>query len=196
MKKHHLPITLLTTLFIAGCSSTGDGSFLNALNQFSNILDGAMPLTQESEEWEQYSIEKAKQGVVYSEATAADTKYVKHKFETEYPKAIDRLSRPFALTKDAVRKLEESNQGYHFTFNKIMAVKNRSNSNTIGYCINFDVNRWENGKPTELDAAGNVQKQFIYAAKDKPLSTMAVKESFIKRLCGDNFYNQYKDPKA
>lgn len=196
MKKRHLAIAFASTLFVAGCSSTGDGALLSALNQFSKILDGAMPLVQESEEWEKYSIEKTQQGVIYGVANNADKQFVSKKFDAEYPAAIDRLSRPFALDKEAVKELEAANTGYHFKFNQIMPVKNKSNANIIGYCVNFDVNRWENGKPTASDAPGNVQKQFIYAAKDRPLSTTTANKEFTERMCGKDFYSKYKNPNS
>lgn len=192
MNKHILPITLLTTLVIAGCSSTGDSSFASALNKFTNVLENATPFLQESEEWEKYGIDKSKQGVVYSAASSSDSQYVSRKMDAEYPAAVDRLSRPFASTAKAKQDLDNANKGYHFKYNGIMAVKDKGTSNIIGYCVNYDANRYVNGQPTSWDEPGNVQKQFIYLATNKPISVATSNRDFIKRVCGESFYNQYQ----
>lgn len=194
MKKCYLSVSLLSSLFIAGCSATGDGGFLGALNQFSNLVDSAMPFVQESEEWKQYSIDKTAQGVTYHTATTADTQFASKKIESEYPAAIDRLARPFATHKNLQDELDEVNKDYHFTYNKIMTVKDKKSANTIGFCVNYDVNRFENGKPTPADTSGNLEKHFLYVAKDKPLSASTMGEDFIKQMCGVSFYNKYKNP--
>lgn len=194
MKKGLLSISLVSAVVVAGCSA--DSSLISALNQFGNILEGATPYIQESEEWEQYSIEKTAKGVVYGSVTKADEQFVSKKMDSEYPAAIDRLSRPFALNKETVKELDAVNKGYHFTYHQIMSVKDKSTSNIIGYCVNFDVNRWENGKPTSWDTAGNSQKSFIYVDKKRTLSISTVSSDFIKRMCGNDFYNKYKNPKA
>lgn len=193
MKKHILLMALPVAL-LAGCGTTGDSSFLSALTQFSSILEGTTPFVQESEEWEQYSIDKTAQGVTYSAANATEKQFVARKVEAEYPAAIDRVSRPFALSEKAKRELDETNKGYHFQFNQVMTVKDKKTSKTLGYCVNFDVNRWVNGKPTSWDMDGNVQQGFMYVATDKALSISTVGQDFIKRMCGNDFYTRYKNP--
>lgn len=192
MSKRILSITLLTTLVIVGCSSTGDAGFASALNKFANVLEGATPFIQESEAWEQYSIDKTKQGVVYKAASDADEQFVTRKMNTEYAAAIDRLSRPFALNDQAKKELNDAGKDYQFKYNKIIAVQDKNSSNVIGYCVNYDARRIENGQLTPLDAQGNVQKSFIYVAKDRPISVATVGNDFTKLMCGTSFFNQYK----
>ncbi|MBP6345699.1 hypothetical protein AB8Q18_04315 [Neisseriaceae bacterium CLB008] len=184
-----VPATLLTTLLITGCSSTG-----GAFDQFANLLNKAMPFVQESEEWEAYSIQMTQQGVSYGTATAADKQFVSKKIEAEYPAAIDRLSRPFAANAKMEQELTQNNQNYRFKYNQVMPVKSKKSGSIIGYCVNYDVNRLENGKPTAPDAAGNVTQHFIYAAKDKPLSVATSSHEFTKRMCGETFFKKYKNP--
>ncbi|UNM97175.1 hypothetical protein MMG00_04815 [Ignatzschineria rhizosphaerae] len=195
MKSYKIAISL-TALMIAGCSTDGSSSYINALTKFSNILEGTTPLVQESKEWEQYSLDLTKTGVTYSAATSSEKKFATQKLEREYPAAIDRLSRPFALNDNAKKELEAANQNYHFNYHQIMTVKAKNDGKTVGYCINYDVNRWENGKPTPLDTAGNVQQHFIYLAQNKPLSATTTNLDFIKRVCGNSFYQKYKAPNA
>lgn len=189
-------MTLPTVLLISGCGSTnsGDSSLLSALNQFATLLEGTTPFIQESESWEQYSIEKTAQGVTYSTANAAETQFVTRKMDAEYAAAVDRLSRPFAASDKLKNELDAANQGYHFKYNQIMVVKEKKTAKTIGYCVNYDVNRWENGRPTPLDAAGNIQQGFIYVATDKPVSAATVGPTFTQRMCGSSFYTKYKNP--
>ncbi|MGG4774879.1 hypothetical protein ACLO87_09630 [Paenalcaligenes sp. Me52] len=75
-----------------------------------------------------------------------------------------------------------------------VAVKDNKPSTTIGYCVNYDVNRVENARPTSQDATGNVQEHFIYVAKDKPVSATTANADFVKRMCGEDFFNRYKKP--
>lgn len=192
MNKHILPMTLLTTLIIAGCSSTGDSGFANALNKFANVLEGATPFIQESEGWEQYSIDKTKQGVVYKAASNVDEQFVARKMNSEYAVAIDRLSRPFALNDKTKKALDDAGKDYQFKYNQIMAVQDKSTNKTIGYCVNFDARRIESGQLTPLDAQGNVQKSFIYVATDRPISIATATNDFTKLMCSANFFNQYK----
>ena len=196
MKKSTFSIALLATLFVSGCSSTGsgtsDGSFTSAFNNFTNMLTKATPFIQESEEWDNYGIEKSQQGLTYSEATAADQQFVTKKMDTEYVAAIDRLSRPFAKNDEMAKELDNANKNYHFTYNQMMAVREQKTNNIIGYCVNYDSNRWENGQPTSWDTAGNVQKHFIYVDRNRPISVATANEKFIIRMCGSKFYNQYK----
>lgn len=194
MKKRILFMALPAMLLVSGCSTTGDSSLLSALNQFASILEGTTPFVQESEEWEKYSIDKTAQGVTYSAADAADKQFVSRKVDAEYPAAVDRLARPFALSESAKRELDEANQGYHFSYNQIMVVKDKKTAKAIGYCVNYDVNRWENGKPTPWDTQGNIQKGFLYVATDKPVSAATAGHEFIQRMCGTSFYTTYKNP--
>lgn len=197
MKKPIALMGLSTALLLSGCGTTdGDGGLLSAINKFSELLDGTGPFIQESEEWEQYSIDKARQGLSYSTATAAEKQFVARKMDAEYPAAVDRLSRPFATSDRARQELDEANQGYRFTYNQVMVVKDKKTAKVLGYCVNYDVNRMEKGKPTPLDAPGNVQQHFVYVATDKPVSATTSGSDFIKRMCGDNFYNTYKNPNA
>ncbi|WP_207625557.1 hypothetical protein [Paenalcaligenes suwonensis] len=126
MKKRILLMALPTVLLVSGCGSTnGDSSLLSALNQFATLLEGTTPFIQESESWEQYSIEKTAQGVTYSTANATETQFVTRKIDAEYAAAVDRLSRPFATNDNAKRELDAANQGYHFKYNQIMVVKEK-----------------------------------------------------------------------
>lgn len=197
MKKGLLSISLLSTLVITGCTTTsgGDGGLLDAINQFTNILEGTKPFIQESKDWEKYSIEKTTQGVVYSPANKSDKEFVAKKLDKEYGPAVDRLSRPFAYNEELKKGLDEENNDYRFTYNQVMSVKDQKTAKTLGYCVNFDVNYWENGKPTAWNKDGNQQKAFIYVATDRPVSVTTVDRDFIKRMCGNDFYTQYKNPK-
>lgn len=196
MKKSTFSIALLATLFVSGCSSTGsstgDSTFVTAFKGFANIVTKAGPFIQEGEEWDKYSADYSQKGLTYSAATTADTQFVAKKMNAEYAAAIDRLARPFAKDEAMEKELDSANKNYHFTYNQIMAVKDKETNNIIGYCVNYDSNRWENGKPTPWDANGNVQKHFIYVATNKPVSAATVNEKFIVRMCGTQFYNQYK----
>lgn len=201
MKKRILSIALIAPLIIVGCSSTGstnsdDGTLLEAFNAFVNILDRSQPFVKESQEWEQYSIDKTNQGVVYSNATVEDTQFISKKMNAEYAGAVDRLSRIAAVNDSITKELDEASQDYRFTYHQVMTVKAKNSAKPIGYCVNFDVNLYENGKPTSWDASGNTQKGFIYLATDKPLSISTVSPDFIKRMCGNEFFNKYKNPKS
>ena len=193
MKLRLLSVTVFTTLLVAGCSSTsGEGSVLGALKQFSAILDGTTPFVEESQGWEKYSIDHVQQGVTYSAATPVEAQFVDKKLHAEYPAAVDRLSRPFAVNDKLVKELDSVSTDHRFTYHNIMAVKAKQSGNVIGYCVSLDINLLENGQPTPWDRAGNIQKAFIYVAKDKPVSVATVDRDFIKRMCGEGFYNQYK----
>lgn len=184
-------MSLLSALFIAGCGTTTE----SAIKQFSSILNNAMPFVQESEDWEAYSLEITKKGIIYGTATAADKQFVSKKMDNEYPAAVDRLSRPFAVSKKTQKELD-SDIGYRFKYNQVMPVKDKKTSNIIGYCVNFDVAVLNKGKATPSDSAGNVTQSFIYVAKDRPISVTTVSADFTKLVCGDNFYKKYKDPNA
>lgn len=187
---------LSATFIIAGCTTTsGDSSLLSAVNQFSKILEGTAPFIQESKDWEQYSLEKTAQGITYSPANHTQKEFVAKKLDKEYGAAVDRLSRPFAYNKELQKELDEGNNDYRFTYNQVITVKDQKTAKTLGYCVNFDVNYWENGKPTAWDKDGNQQKAFIYVATDRPVSVTTVDRDFIKRMCGNEFYSKYKNPK-
>lgn len=189
MKKQSVMLSILcsSVLFIAGCNSTGD-----AFKKFANILDGAMPFVKESEEWEAYSINTTQQGVVYAKSTAADQQFVSKKMDKEYSDAVNRVASPFALNSKAKQELSESNQGYQFKYNEIVAVKDKKSAEVIGYCVNYDSDRIINGKVAEVKDEDKIRKDFIYVAKDKPVSLATVSADFIKVMCGKDFYNKYK----
>ncbi|WP_369311117.1 hypothetical protein [Providencia rettgeri] len=187
MKKTILLFSLLgaSTLFISGCSSTN-----NAWEKFANILDGAMPFVKESEEWEAYSIKATQQGVVYSKSTNADKQYVSKRMDNEYPDAVNRFASPFALSSKSKQELADSNRGYQFTYNEIVVVKDKTSSDVIGYCVNYGFDRVINGKLVEDN--DKIRNDFIYVAKDKPISLGTVNEEFTKTMCGKDFYKKYK----
>lgn len=135
------------------------------------------------------------QGVVYSPANKSDKEFIAKKLDKEYGSAVDRLSRPFAYNEELKKGLDEENNDYRFTYNQVVTVKDQKTAKTLGYCVNFDVNYWENGKPTAWNKDGNQQKAFIYAATDRPVSVTTVDRDFIKHMCGNDFYIQYKNPK-
>lgn len=196
MKKYTLPVALLTTLFISGCSSTGsgsnDGTLMEAFSAFVDILDRTQPFVQESEQWDQYSIEKSKKGLTYSPASSAEKQFVAKKMDSEFGVAIDKLERSVAITDDMQKELDAMSKKYQFTYNQVMAVKDKSTANTLGYCVNFDSIRYQDGKLTPVNTKGNLQKHFIYLTKDQPLSISTSGDDFIKRMCGIDFYNQFK----
>lgn len=189
MKKHILPITLLSaaTLLVTGCSSNKD-----MWGEFANILTDSSSIVKESEDWEAYSIKTTQQGVVYSKANSADQQFVSHKMDAEYADAVNRLSSPFARSDKAKDKLAKENQGYRFKYNEIMVVKDKKSSNTLGYCVNYDSDRMENGQVKAVKEEDKIRKQSIYVAKDKPLSVTTVSGDFIKVMCGENFYKKYQ----
>lgn len=189
MKKTILLFGMLSTSFllVSGCSSNND-----AWGKFANILDGAMPFVKESENWEAYSIKATQQGVVYAKSTAADQQFVSKKMDKEYPDAINRVASPFAFSSKSKQELAESNQGYQFKYNEVIAVKDKKSSNIIGYCVNYDSDRVINGKIAEVKDEDKIRKDFIYVAKDKPVSIATVSEEFTKTMCGNDFYKKYK----
>jgi hypothetical protein len=191
MKKRILSISLLTTLLASGCGTTNE----SGMSKLANLVSKAMPFVQESEEWETYSNQKTQQGVSYSTASTSDIQYISNRMDAEYARAVDRLSRPFASEKNLEKELDKANKNYHFKYNTALVVKDKSAA-TIGYCVNYDVTRWENGRATAPDADGNETQAFIYVAKDKPVSLATVDRDFIKKMCGTNFYNQNKNPNA
>lgn len=188
MKKHILATTLLSVLFVSGCSTTNGGAW----DKFTDLVSKAMPFVQESEEWEAYSIQKTTQGVIYSEANSNDKQFVEKKMAAEYSAAIDRLARPFATNEKTNQELTKENQNYQFKYNRIMTVKDKTSSNTIGYCVNYDSDRLENGKIKVVPESDQIRKSFIYVDRSKPVSIATSGEDFIKRMCGENFYNKYK----
>lgn len=191
MKKHILSVSLLTvfTLFASGCGTSTASKFA----EFSNMLADAMPYVNESEEWDAYSIKTAQQGVVYSPASTADIQYVSNRMDAEYAAAIDRVVGPFARNDKTKKELAEANQNYHFNYNKVIIAKDKSTANLIGYCVNYD--RLGNGKG-QTKEEDKLYKDFIFVTKDKPISMATTNSDFIKRVCGNDFYNKYKKPNA
>ncbi|MGG4662657.1 hypothetical protein [Providencia vermicola] len=189
MKKTILLFSMLSTsvLFVSGCSSNTD-----VWGKFSNILDGAMPFVKESEDWEEYSVKTAQQGVIYAKSTTADQQFVSKKMNDEYADAVNRVASPFALTSKTKQKLADANQGYQFKYNEIMTVKDKQSSKTIGYCVNYDSDRVIDGKIAEVKDEDKIRKDFIYVAKDRPISVATVTETFTKTICGQEFYKKFK----
>ncbi|MFT0213978.1 hypothetical protein VQ643_15480 [Pseudomonas sp. F1_0610] len=191
MKKSILSLTLLSTLLMSGCGTTGNNENLWA--RTSDLIGRAMSFVNEAEEWEAYSLEKTKQGVVYSTATEADLKVVSQRMDAEYAAAIDRLARPFVESEKMGTDLTNENQGYQFTYNHVMLVKTKSSGSTIGYCVNYDSDRYDrNGKLIAVSADKKIRKNFIYVAVDKPISASTASGDFTKVMCGESFYNKYK----
>lgn len=189
MKKSFLLICALPAVFLSGCSTSGGTA--DALTKFGAILSDAMPFVNESKEWEAYAENVAKQGVVYSSASEADLKFVSNKMDAEYASAINRLASPFAINKQAQGELAKANQGYVFKYNQVQVVKDKKTSNTLGYCVNYD--RLETGLGKATKAEDKLYKEFIYLAKDQPLSVATAAADFTKRVCGESFYNKYKN---
>lgn len=184
MTKRNLSIALITALLVTGCSSTNGGSgFASALNQFADIIGGASPYLQEADEWEQYANATAQKGLTYQPASTTETQFVANKMNAEYASAINRLSKPFIKKEEVNREFDQANQNWHFKYNKIVTVKDQQSAQVVGYCVNYDANHWQNGQPTPVDAAGNVQNHKIYLATNRPLSTAAVHPDIIKTLC-------------
>lgn len=192
MKKTILLLSMLgtSTLLLSGCNSTNSTN--DAWGKFANILNGAMPFVKESEDWETYSIEATQQGVIYAKSTAADQQFVSKKMNKEYADAVNRVANPFAANSKLKQELAESNQGYQFKYNEIVVVKDKKSSEVIGYCVNYDSDRIINGKVAEVKDEDKIRKDFIYVAKDKPVSLATVSADFIKVMCGKDFFNKYK----
>lgn len=188
MKKKYLLIAALPVFILSGCSTSGTA---DALSKFGNMLSDAMPYVKESEEWEAYGIDIAKQGVVYSSASSSDMQFVSNKMNTEYAAAIDRLAGPFARNQKTQGDLAKANQGYVFKYSQVQVVKDKKTSNTLGYCVNYD--RPETGLGKATKAEDKLYKEFIYLTRDKPLSIATADADFTKRVCGTNFYNKYKN---
>lgn len=181
MKKNILSTALVSaTILLAGCST----STTSMLTEFTNILTDTVPFVNESKEWEAYSINTTQRGVVYSKANAADLQFVSKKMDAEYPAAIDRLASPFARSAKDKKELDKVNQNYGFKYNEVIVVKDKKTSNLLGYCVNYD--------RTQNDNSKKLEKQFIYVAKDKPISAATAHEDFVPRMCGQAFYNKYQ----
>lgn len=189
MKKTILLFGMLSTsvLFVSGCSSSND-----VWGKFSNILDGAMPFVKESEDWEDYSVKTTQKGVFYAKSTTSDQQFVSKKMNDEYADAVNRVASPFALNSKTKQELADSNQGYQFKYNEVMAVKDKQSSKVIGYCVNYDSDRVINGKVAEVKDEDKIRKDFIYVARDRPISIATVTEEFTKTMCGKDFYKKYK----
>lgn len=186
MKKIILSGAVISTMLIAsGCSTSGTNT-AGMLTELANILTDATPFLNEGEEWHTYSEQMSKQGLSYATATAADQQFVSKKMDTEYAAAVDRLSRPFARSNKEKKELDKVNQNYGFKYNHIRVVKDKKTSNTIGYCVNYD--------RTQIDNKKKLEKQFVYIAKDKPISAATAHQDIIKRMCGEDYYKQYKNP--
>lgn len=181
--------TVLPIVILSGCSTT---STVDALTKFGNILSDAMPYVKESEEWEAYGVNIAKQGLIYSSPSATDLQFVNNKMNVEYPAAIDRLAGPFARNDKTKSDLAKANQGYVFKYNQVQVVKDKKTSNLLGYCVNYD--RLDTGLGKATKEEDKLYKQFIYLAKDKPLSVATAASDFTKLVCGENFYKKYKNP--
>lgn len=184
-------MSLLTTftLFASGCGTSTASKFA----EFSNLLSDVMPFVNESEQWDAYSIKTAQQGLVYEAASAADMQYVSNRMDAEYAAAIARVASPFARNDKNKKEFAETNQNYRFNYNKVMIVKDKKTSNSLGYCVNYD--RLAYGQAKEIKEDKKLYKQFIYVAKDQPISMATVHGDFTKRVCGNDFYNKYKNPK-
>ena len=191
MKTQILSIGLLTTfaLFASGCSTSSTNSFA----EFSNILSDVMPYVNESERWDAYGKKIAQQGVTYASASSADMQFVSNKMDREYAAAINRLASPFARSEKNKTELAQANQNYVFKYNQVRTVKDKQSGNTLGYCVNYD--RLQNGQANKMKEEDKLFKQFIFVAKDQPISAATASSDFTKRVCGTDFYTQYKNPK-
>lgn len=189
MKKSVLFVCALPTLFLAGCSTSGGTA--DALTKFGKIVSDVMPFVNETEEWEAYADNIVKQGLVYGSASTADMKFVSNKMDAEYASAVNRFASPFARNAKDQGDLAKANQGYLFKYNQVQVVKDKKTSNTIGYCVNYD--RLENGLGKDTKAEDKLYKEFIYIAKDKPVSIATITSDFTKKVCGESFYNKYKN---
>lgn len=193
MKKILLSIsTLAITLSMSGCNTT-----TSMLTQLADTLEKATPFINEGKEWEQYSIDVANQGVVYSKASASDMQFVSKKMEAEYLDAMNRFMNPFSKKGGTLSDhMDKNNQHYVFKYNQVQVVKDKKTNNVLGYCVNYDSDMLENGKVMPVKEDEKIRQNFIYLTKDKPLSVTTVGKDFTKRVCGDDFYNKYKNPKA
>ena len=183
-------ICALPALFLSGCSTSSGTA--DALSKFGNMLSDAMPYVKESEEWEAYGVNLAKQGVSYSSASSADMKFVSNKMDAEYAAAIGRLAGPFARNAKTQGDLAKANQGYVFKYNQVQVVKDKKTSNVLGYCVNYD--RLETGLGKATKEEDKLYKQFIYVPKDKQISVATATSDFTKLVCGEAFYKKYKNP--
>lgn len=72
-----------------------------------------------------------------------------------------------------------------------MAVKDRA-ATTIGYCVNYDSDCYENGKLKAVSKDDEIRNAFIYVARDKPISVSTASDEFTQNMCGQEFFNKYK----
>ncbi|EPF72140.1 hypothetical protein [Acinetobacter rudis] len=188
MNKYILSVPIFGLFLITtACSTTAD-----KFQQVSKILTDAMPLVQESKDWEAYADRITKQGVAYTSASSKDRQFVEKKMDAEYPAAIERLASPFTLNQKNKDELAKANKNYVFKYNQIQVVKDKKTSNIVGYCVNYD--RPQTGLGENTQEGEKLYKQFIYLAVDRPISTTTASKDFITLVCGQSFYSKYKNP--
>lgn len=177
----------LTALFLSGCNSSSgtDSSF----EKFTKIVTNLSSYSSEVDEWDNYGAKMKKEGIIHEPANLADKKFVKNKMDSEYVAAVNHVGSAFTLTDESKKELAKENQGYKFTYNEILTVKNKNKNNTIGYCVNYDTERSIDG---QIKSEDKDKKNFLYIDKIKPLSILTGGSDFIKLMCGDDFYNRNK----
>lgn len=172
-------------LILSGCNSDLDGS----INRFTKIVTNLSSFSSEVDEWNTYGADMKKNGIKHEASNASDETFVKNKMDSEYQGAIAHVGSAFTITQSSKEDLEKENQGYKFTYNKIMTVKDANKNNTLGYCVSYNVERIIDG---EVKSEEKDKNNFIYIDKIKPLSVFTGSETFIKDVCADDFYNKYK----
>ncbi|AOA58514.1 hypothetical protein [Acinetobacter larvae] len=197
MKKALVSITFLPILYLAACSASNHmwTQTANSVGVLAEILNDANPFLEESNEWEAYGIKMAQQDLSYVPANSAEQAFVSKKMDQEYPAAINRLAAAFTRTDKAREELARENQGYRFKYNHVITVKDKKTQQTIGYCANYDGDRYREGKILPETDKTRIRKDFVFMTQDKPLSLTTSNKTFIKRVCGEDFYRKYKDPR-
>ncbi|QEZ90864.1 MULTISPECIES: hypothetical protein [Proteus] len=188
MKKNIFLIGI-AALVLSGCNSGSENSF----EKFTKIVTNLSSYSSEVDEWNDYGANLKKNGIKYEAANSSDQKFVQDKMDSEYVNAINHVGSAFTVTEKSKQELEKENQGYKFTYNKIVTVKDTSKNNTVGYCVNYDSARVIDG---QIKSEDKDKKNFLYIDKSRPLSIFTGSSDFIKVVCGDDFYNKYKGKDA
>lgn len=184
MRNKNIFLIATLPLFFTGCEVVKMGSTLAKI----------WPLITESREWSAYSKQHVEAGIIREKASASDKQYVNNRLDKEFLASLSKVISSFEKKFDFEKELKAENIYFGFKMNDVLAVKDRTSKQTIGYCVNFDADISQKMKTTTKDGEmEKMEREFAYVDRNKPFSVGATGESFVTDMCGAAFYKGLAD---